>query len=149
RAGIEASGDIAYTIDPNRCGGAAMGFTTQAAVTPYAGIDGFIEAGIDLLVVEIGIGGTLELVTAELPATFDLSADFLIGIPATQAGLHTNTQVDFFLKLLSGRVYVFADTLWKTYKKTIFKFDGPEFRETLFKRSFDENIITVVDYCDE
>ena len=65
-----------------------------------------------------------------------------------KASLVVGLSADLELELLSGRVYAYADTWWKTYKKTLFRWSGPSWEVPIFHKDWSYPLGPLVTYCD-
>ena len=45
-------------------------------------------------------------------------------------------------------VYAYADTWWKTYKKTLFRWSGPSWEVPIFHKDWSYPLGPLVTYCD-
>ena len=102
--------------------------------------------GIDLFVVELGVGASLQVIELALPVTTSLS--FETDGPLRDTSLVVGLSADLELELLSGRVYAYADTWWKTYKKTLFRWSGPSWEVPIFHKDWSYPLGPLVTYCD-
>ena len=149
RLGLNAGGEVSFAAHADGEVGCDAGLDLGLAglVTPFAAADAFVNLGLDLWIVEIGIGGSLTLLDAELPITLKLSALASADTSAFDARLLVSTDARLLLSTLSGKVYVYADTWWKTYKKTLFRWDGYSWELPLFHKDYDFKFGFVSEWC--
>jgi hypothetical protein len=146
--GLESSGFLraAANFNGENCSG-GLDFGLGIEARPYASLSGFIEAGLDLFIVEFGVGGELTLLGLSLPVSVSVQAQADANLQATTADLVVDTEAKLDLSTLSGRLYFYAETFWKTYRSTFFRWDGYSWSTTLLSRAFDFNLGLAFDYC--
>ncbi|MBX3229161.1 MAG: hypothetical protein KIT84_02410 [Labilithrix sp.] len=115
---------------------------------PYASIDGYLEAGIDIFVARVGIRGELNIVRAALPfsAGFGVEikkADLPLHDPK-RLGLFADTRLDVKVSTLSGSLNVFGEVGWCPLcirgSKEIVSWEGPAWDTNIFKAKYDVNL---------
>lgn len=148
RLGAEFGGDLRLSVNDDSGCGPGMDMSLGGHVRPFMELDGFAEIGIDLWVVELGVGGSLRLL--------DVAVPFRVGIGANTSGplqqviranLDVNVASQVELASLSGRVYVYAETFWDTYRKTIFAWEGYEWTIPLFNKDYTYELGALQLYC--
>jgi len=145
--GFRGDATLQYGGDVSDCSGGAHAISTGKA-EPFARVDGFAQAGVDFWVAEIGIGGSLNVITVSVPSTFE--AQIVLGVSKPEIDAQVMVDVDSTLDLsaLSGKLYIYADTWWKTYKKTIFQWSGYSWSWELLDWNFSFNTGSIQSYCD-
>ncbi len=113
--------------------------------TPYAGVDAFVSASVDLLVVEAGIEAALTLIELSFPFHVDLDMKVLpedVGQPATLGDpttLDLSAGLDMRITLLSGVLRAFVEVCYiidcSRFDVTLFEWDGPSHTTNLFEAS--------------
>lgn len=148
RLGAEFGGELRLSVDDDSGCGPGLDMSLGGHVRPFMELDGFAEVGIDLWVVELGIGGSLRLL--------DVAVPFRVGIGAGTSGplqqviranLNVNVASQVELASLSGRVYLYAETFWDTYRKTVFAWEGYEWTIPLFDKNYTYELGALQLYC--
>jgi cysteine-rich repeat protein len=93
--------------------------------TPYAGVEGFAEVGLDILVAAAGVKIALTIVEADLPFTVGVG----LAVVDDQPGITLETNMDLVLKTLGGRFSVYLRILFASWDWTIFSWEG--FQKTM------------------
>lgn len=147
RLGLDVQGALSASVASVGNCGPGVDVRLGAGVKPFAALDGFATLGVDLLLVEIGVGGSLNVISVGLP----FSASVAVTTPGVLDALTADVgvQVDASLELaaLSGRVFVYADTFWDRYESTIFSWPGYTWTTPLLRKSYHRNLGTLLDYC--
>jgi len=149
RLGIEAAAELSFAAHAEGetdCE-AGLDLGLSGVLTPYANASAYVELGIDLFVVEIGVGGALTLIDVSLPITLRLSALASAETESVDAQLAVTADARLKLETLSGKLYLYAETFWKTYKKTIFKWDGYSWEKVFFSKTYGFKLGLVSDWC--
>ncbi len=104
--GAEFGLDVyANPADNNGCPSASI----DGRIEPYAGVDGYIEAGIDILIASAGIRGNLNIITASVPFTAGLGVEVLsLSLDPADYQLTVNTALDLEISTLSGSIQGYA-----------------------------------------
>jgi hypothetical protein len=144
--GLEVGGELRMALDTSGDCGPSADVQVALAARPYASLSGFAQLGIDLFVVEIGVGASLQILDVGLPV--ETSLGFRTDGPLRDTNFIVSAGADLELEVLSGRVYVYADTWWKTYKKTLFRWNGPSWTIPLFHKGWSYALGPLVTYCD-
>ncbi len=111
---------------------------------PYASIDGYLEAGIDVFVASVGIRGSLTIVRASLPFTAGIGVQMLEqeGSPfdASRFQLFADTRMGLKLTTLSGAISVYGELGWCPLcvrgEKELIAFEGPSYETKLFDQKY-------------
>ncbi len=146
RVGLDVSGGLAMALDTSGDCGPSGHIDIEAAARPFGMLSGFAELGIDLFVVELGVGASLQVIELALPVTTSLG--FETDGPLRDTNFRVATHADLELELLSGRVYAYADTWWKTYKTTLFRWSGPSWVIPVFHKDYSYPLGPLVTFCD-
>ena len=146
RVGMDLGGELALALDAGGECGPGGDVQVGAFARPFGMLSGFAEVGIDLFVVEIGVGASLQIIELALPV--EVSLGFTTEGPLRDTDLTVSAHGDLELEMLSGRVYAYADTWWKTYKKTLFRWSGPSWDIPLFHKDWSYPMGPLVTYCD-
>lgn len=144
--GLEVGGELRMALDTSGECGPGGHVAVAVGARPYASLSGFAQLGIDLFVVEIGVGASLQVLDVGLPV--ETSLRFQTDGPLRDTSFIVSADADLELEVLSGRVYVYADTWWKTYKKTLFRWNGPSWQVPLFHKAWSYALGPLVTYCD-
>jgi hypothetical protein len=149
RVGVEIAARAWFTSAPQQQP-ATLHMGAQGLVRPYAALSGFVEAGFDLVLVEVGVGGSLELVMIELPFQVDASVRGDGSLSAANVDVAAHTQATLNVNALRGDVYYFIDFgfLGGKHKTTFFREPGVLVRQELFKVDFDERFDVLQAVCD-
>ena len=111
--------NIGLTVGP--CDPANPKVSIDDTFTPEVGIDAYLSAGVDLLIVEAGIRGRLTLVKARLPLESHLK------IAADDQGdvaITPSSTLDLVLTELSGSISVYVRFVFWTIERQLFGWDG-------------------------
>ncbi len=131
-AGYSGQIGVDWKVEYNRTSCEA---SWSADVTPYAAIEGWMTVGVDFAIVEVGVKGRLTLLDARLPAEMEISAAIPDGADQQGPEVTVETNVDLELSTLSGRISLYAETLWDEYEKTLVRFGGFSEKLDLFDAS--------------
>ena len=139
--GIEAE---AQGFDNDSCPSARIG----GKVEPYAKIDGYLEAGIDVVIASVGVRGSLTIVRASLPFTAGVGVELKEGgFPGPAAEnfvFFADTRMDMKVATLSGALSVYGQVgfcpLCVRGEKELVSFEGPSVDKTLFHHKYDVNL---------
>lgn len=95
-------------LDAGLNGGLQPGckFNLNANVKPWAQLDGFAEAAVDVWFASAGVRGYLTLVRAELPLVVNLSV--YLDAYASKLMFHVDSNLHFVLQTLDGRITLFV-----------------------------------------
>jgi hypothetical protein len=148
--GMEMGGGLRVGANVGGGGACLEGMDTgvNARVVPFGNLKGFVECGVDFYVAELGIGGELLLIDARLPVNLDVRLTAGANVPVADADFQVLADADFVLNTMSGRLYVYLETFWKTYKKTFFKWEGLAPLEfPLFNKNYQHDLGDVFLYC--
>lgn len=146
RVGLDIGGGLAMALDTSGDCGPGGHIDLEATARPFGVLSGFAELGIDLFIVELGVGASLEVIELALPVTTSLG--FQTDGPLRDTNLRVAAHADLELELLSGRVYAYADTWWKTYKTTLFRWNGPSWEVPIFHKDWAYPLGPLVTFCD-
>lgn len=150
RVGLEVNARAWFESSPQTAG-AALHMGVQGLVRPYADLSGFVEAGFDLIVVEVGIGGSLDMLSAELPLGLNASVRAAAGQNLANAAVQVDSEANFQLNALRGEIYYFVDYGFFGGKKktTLHREPGILRREDLLRSSYSQSFGTVFAYCQQ
>lgn len=128
-------------FDNKQCPSATIGGLAE----PYASVDGYIEAGIDVFVASVGIRGSLTIVRASLPFTAGVGVKILNGTPkASNVELFADTRLGIKITTLSGGISVYGQVGWCPFcvrgEKEIISFEGPSIDKALFDQKYKVNL---------
>jgi hypothetical protein len=150
QVGTHVSGEarVAVTSDAGGCGpGIDVGLV--AGVRPFASLDGFAELGIDLLLVELGVGADLRVLGIGVPLTARIGAR--TSGPLESLGRATlDTQIGARLDVdsLSGGIYFYVDPLiGDRWRHTFISWGGSEWTLPIFDKSFSYELAPLLEYC--
>jgi hypothetical protein len=105
---------------------------------PFASLDGFASASIDLGIAEGGVKGDVTLLRLELPLDVKIAIG-LVPPPnqqgAPQAELDVDTALNLDFSTLDGRISAFLDYPLGSVEKTIASWSGLHFSHNVFDRS--------------
>lgn len=115
---------------------------------PFAEINGYLEAGIDIFVASVGIRGELTIVRASLPFKAGIGAELLKkeGSPLdpTRLNFFTRTSMDLDISTLSGSISVYGKVGWCPFcvkgEKEIASFEGPHYTQNIFDKKYEVNL---------
>jgi len=147
RVGLDVQGELKASVASLTDCGPGLDVQIGAAVRPFAALDGFATLGLDLLLVEFGVGGELNVVTVALPFSAAVSITTPGVLEAVTADVGVNVSAQLELAALSGRVYVYADTFWDRYESTVFSWPGYTWNIPLLQKTYAQNLGTLIDYC--
>jgi hypothetical protein len=113
---VKISADVAFTVGVTASASVSpppltpspsnVSLSASANVTPSANITAKIEAGVDLFVISVGVGGQLTLIDASLPTTATLA-------PTVNASGELSLQSTFTSQLdltfMSGGIYLWGE----------------------------------------
>jgi hypothetical protein len=102
-------------------------FNMQASLeaAPYASVDVFASAKVDVLIASAGVRLDLTLLRLDLPLKMGVQLGFLRG-NRDEIALQVDGTLDLTLRALDGRISVFVDTLFgNLVTETIFRWNGP------------------------
>lgn len=126
RAGIEGTVDLSLKAAIRSLGAGLI-------VTPSIEARAYAEAGVDLLVVEFGIGGDLSLLRYEAPLACYGEARISKGRWAMKATIESNHAISAG----AGRIYAYVKALGIKKKKTLVSWDTPFlWQGTLIKEEY-------------
>ncbi|MBF0359896.1 MAG: hypothetical protein HQK49_02740 [Oligoflexia bacterium] len=99
----------------------------QSIISPQAGVDAFVTAGLSIGIAEIGVKGSLNLIHVELPLSFSTTWD--------RNYYSLNGSLDLVLGTLSGRVSGYVELPWPAgdLEATLFSWNGVRTRNNLWK----------------
>jgi len=162
RMGLGYSNNSGINVDPNSSGGfcpEAINAHFNATFRPIANMSAFASASVDLMFMEAGIKGDVILIDAHLPLSLNLRLS--TGVP-NEGGpdstpnlldnimLEANSNMDIYLKMLDGRLAVFADMnlffFEKNVEKDIVNFSGLKHKYNLFNKSYNVPLKLVSEY---
>lgn len=137
--GVEAQG-----FDNKQCPSARVAGIAE----PYASIDGYLEAGIDVFVASVGIRGSLTLVRASLPFTAGVGVKMLEqkgpAFDASRFQLFADTRMGLKITTLSGSISVYGQLGWCPFcvrgEKEIASFEGPSYETNLFDQKYEVSL---------
>ncbi|HYH99677.1 hypothetical protein [Hyalangium sp.] len=132
-AGISGEVGIDATLSGNFVSGCK--FKLSGELEPYARLDAFAEAAVDVVIAAVGVRGDLSLIRAELPYTASLYV--YLDTASSPSRLMTELESVLQLKLstLDGRIVVFARAFGHTAEKELASFDGLSSTTTLMNES--------------
>lgn len=115
---------------------------------PFAGVDGYLEAGIDIFVAAIGIRGELTIIRAGLPFRVGVGVEVLKkDLPLTdprRLGMFADTRLDLRVSTLNGTLSVYGKVGWCPFcirgEKEIASWEGPSWDTNIFKSKYDVNL---------
>lgn len=118
----------------------------DATLEPYVGVYGFIEVAIDIVIARAGVRGEVTILELSIPVTLDLSLA-AVSAPAPQyvdlefgVGMSVATRFES----LSGRISAFGELgpcpLCVRLEKTIVRWDGFRWDETLYDQDYDVSV---------
>lgn len=148
RLGLDVRGDLRLWVnDADGCGpGLDLGLTGD--VRPFLEFNGYAQLGIDLWLVEVGIGGELRLLDVSAPLNASIRGRTAGPLQALgRAGISIDVGSRVEIGALSGRLYVYLKTFWDTYRKTIFRWDGYQWTIPVFGKSYTYELQPLVDFC--
>ncbi len=140
-AGLNLGLDVeAQGFDNEQCPSARVAGLAE----PYASIDGYLEAGIDVFVASVGIRGSLTIVRASLPFTAGIGVEMLQkqGAPwdPSRFQLFADTRMGLKLRTLSGGISVYGEVGWCPFcvrgEKELVAFEGPSYETKLFDQKY-------------
>lgn len=106
-------------------------FQAQAYVQPYAKAVGYGNAGADIFVAGIGVGGELKFIDVVVPIIGRIALEC-----SDVAQIVYSLKSDINLEVLSGRLYIFAflDYFFDKaeWQEDIIKWTGPKLEKTIF-----------------
>ena len=131
----------AQGFDNESCPKASVG----GLIEPYVAVNGYVEAGIDVLIASAGIRGELTIVRASVPFTTGVGVALLGGNLAPEnLELQVNTKLAVKLQTLSGSVRGYAQVGWCPFcirgEKEIVSWEGPSLETTLFQQTYKVNL---------
>ncbi len=148
KAGVELSmdarvNDLAQSGDePAACPSVTVG----AGVEPYMQIDGFAQAGINLVVAEAGVRGTLTIIRVSVPFVADLTLERAgandDGLTFPQnVRLVVGTGLSLELNTLSGSIGLYGKIgicpLCKKGEVKLVKWDGLTIERNIFRQDYE------------
>jgi len=110
-------------------------------VRPFLGVDGYLEAAINVIIAKFGIRGELNIITVSLPfrPSIRLIVNSLSGDPDDYE-LSVSARMSLDLSTLSGAISVFAKIgfcpLCYTGKRTIISWTGPSWSTQIFNQVY-------------
>jgi hypothetical protein len=147
-AGI--SGEVGLTLGMRAD---ASGFDNQQCpkakvsglVEPYVAVNGYLEAGIDVLIASAGIRGELTIIRASTPFTTGVELALLSGTLAPEnLELRIDTRLGVKLQTLNGSIRAYAQAgfcpLCVRGEKEIVGWEGPSLDMTLFNQIYKVNL---------
>ena len=106
-------------------------FQAQAYVQPYARAKGYGQAGADIMVAGIGVGGELTFIDVTIPIVGRIAIEC-----SDVAQIVYSLKSDINLEALSGRFYLFAflDYFFDKveWQQELLKWTGPKLEKTIF-----------------
>lgn len=131
----------AQGFDNESCPKASVG----GLIEPYVAVNGYVEAGIDVLIASAGIRGELTIIRASTPFTTGVGVALLSGTLAPEnLELQVNTKLGVKLQTLSGSVRGYAQVGWCPFcirgEKEIVSWEGPSLDTTLFQQQYKVNL---------
>lgn len=146
--GLEYGGKAVLSVtDKDDCG-PGLDIELGSFVRPYMAVDGFLELGIDLFIVEVGVGGSMNLLSTSMPVSIDIEVHTPGLLAAIEADLSVNVDVSLWISTLAGRLYVYLETWFDTYRTTLFEWAGYEWTVPILDKSFGWKLGNVFDYCE-
>jgi hypothetical protein len=155
RGGVAGSVGAGASIGGGTPEGSASGCARgniylTGAFKPFAHVNGFASASVDLIIVEAGVKMTLTLVDAELPLEAELL--FKLENPTDpDLTLYAKTNLDLVLSLMSGSLKAYAEICYiidcDKYETTIFSWDGPSFKKNLFHSEFQISLGPIITWA--
>jgi hypothetical protein len=138
KVGVELGLTVfAEAADNNGCPQVNVGGIAR----PFLGVDGYVEAAIDIFIAEVGIRGDLNLITVSLPFRPSIG----VGLKEPAAGpddfeLSVNARLDLNLSTLSGKLAAYAEIgfcpFCYTGRRTLLDWSGPSWNTVLFNQSY-------------
>lgn len=149
QVGLSVSGEARVAVNDDAGCGPGLDLTLGANVRPFANLDGFLQVGIDLYVVEVGVGGSLRLIGVAVPLSTNVSARTRgplesLGRARLDVGLDGRIELDS----MSGHAYFYVDPIGvKPYRKTFVSWGGREWTIPLFEKRYVYEMEPLLEYC--
>ncbi len=131
----------ANPADNNGCPSAEV----NGSVTPFAGVDGFVEAAVDIFIAAAGIRGNLTIIEAKVPFTAGIGVEVLaLTTNPEDYQLFVNTSLNLELTTLSGSIQGFAEIgpcpFCYTGEFNFISWPGLTFEDEIFREEYIVNI---------
>ncbi len=128
-------------FDNEQCPKATIG----GLVEPFAQVDGFLEAGIDVVIAAIGIRGELNIITVSVPFRSGLGVEVLSATPEPSSfQLTVDTSLALRLSTLNGSLSVYGRLGWCPFcvsgSKELVGWSGPSWNTTFFNQQYKVNL---------
>lgn len=146
--GIEYGGSAVLSVTNQDDCGPGLDIELGSFVRPYLAVDGYLDLGIDLFIVEVGVGGSLNLLTTSMPVSINIDVHTPGLLAAIEANISVNVDVSLWISTLAGRLYVYLETWFDTYRTTLFEWAGYEWTIPILQKSFTWKLGNVFDYCE-
>jgi len=132
---------FARGFDNEQCPRASIG----GLVEPFAQVDGFLEAGIDVVIAAIGIRGELNIITVSVPFRAGLGVEVLSATPEPSSfQLTVDTSLALRLSTLNGALSVYGRLGWCPFcvsgSKELVSWSGPSWNTTFFDQRYKVNL---------
>jgi hypothetical protein len=137
---VGMSGSFRPLDEIKRCDGTEarkeISIGLYAEITPYASLDGFATASVDLGFAEAGIKGEVSVVRLSVPfkATLEAKPTLEANSTTVTGNLVATTDLDLDFGTLDGRVSAFIESFFYSTEKTLVSWRGLHFKTNVFHR---------------
>ncbi|PTL83943.1 hypothetical protein [Vitiosangium sp. GDMCC 1.1324] len=129
------SGSVGLTAGLDGGFQSACAFNLHGNVKPWASLDAFAQAAVDVWVVSAGVRGRVTLLRVELP--LDAEIAFYLDTATAKLMMRLAASLGLNLRTLDGRIVLFLDGFWGNIAEfELASFTGPQFNTTFFNESY-------------